>query len=110
MRDVGAVSTTGLGTHGASALDADPVFRDGEQDVHRDGIRKEPALFQPDNKYRCIGAGITGIQLKIKVAVLCVFRLYALQLFLRQLKLGHVLQLVAVVSTPSRLASWACEI
>ena len=68
----------GLGTHGASELDADPVFRDGEQDVHRDGIRKEPALFQPDNKYRCIGAGITGIQLKIKVAVLCAFRLYAL--------------------------------
>mgnify|MGYP001409598848 CR=1 FL=1 len=82
----------GLGTHGASEPDADPVFRDGEQDVHRDGICKEPALFQPDNKYRCIGAGITGIQLKIKVAVLCVFRLYALQLFLRKLKLGHVLQ------------------
>ena len=53
---------------------------------------QEPALFQPDNKYRCIGAGITGIQLKIKVAVLCAFRLYALQFFLRQLKLGHVLQ------------------
>ena len=60
----------GLGTHGASELDADPVFRDGEQDVHRDGIRKEPALFQPDNKYRCIGAGIPGRKLNKSIGIM----------------------------------------
>ncbi len=45
MRDVGAVSTTVWALTVPIELMYDPVFRDGEQDLHRDGVHKRTCSF-----------------------------------------------------------------
>lgn len=81
-----------LGTYGAGELDADLMLRDGQQDVYREGIFKEFALFKADDQHRGRSTGVAGVQLIVKVAVQRTFRLHALRLFLRQFKFSHVLQ------------------